>query len=347
MILVNEKELNLSVPSDDVRFKDLSYNEQFTILKFDEIRKLKSVTIVENREMNAVRMAHKPSSGFPVAGHIQNPKTGVREHWTYSNSPPSIINGQKVYDTLHFTFFNAAIFYPQNDIEIIFFILYVLKSKNIKIENKEAEAIVKISGKKTKSQVEYWILTKSSPEDIIRYCIRNGIQDTVSKTDAELRIELMELLEARESIKDKNGFKKFLEEVNSDSDIISLGTYFMKEVSEKRIVFNPTTRMWCYADTMETICKSVPPNRVADKEEYTIQYLMDHEDERNLFMTSITDDETIALNDDYMLITNVGKLRSYAIKKTGQGYPKTFTLDQGKAWITEALKTKETVQVDE
>ena len=74
---------------------------------------------------------------------------------------------------------------------------------------------------------------------------------------------------------------------------------------------------------------------------------MDNEDERNLFLTSVTDDKTIVLNDDYMRISNVGQLRSYAIKNIGSAYPKTFTLVEGKQWIADALKSKETVKVEE
>jgi hypothetical protein len=356
MILVNEKELNLTVPFPDensspediARFKALTYNEQWAAEKLAEIVRIKEIRIVNPNPLNKQQLARKVPNSFDVSGKVRNPKTGIEEHWKYSNTPPTIIGDKRIYRTFHYGFFHSEVITSEKNTELIFFLLNILKHKDRKyiIENKEADAMIKNAKRKIKSQVEYWIFTKSTEEDIKRLALRWMIADIDNKTDSELRDEIMSIIEINEAKQDsKKGFASFIKEMESDSDFTRIASYFMNEIQKKTISFNPSARTCFWTGATEFIGGIIPPARMADKEEYMIQYLIDHPEEKDLFLSAVTDDKLIELNNDYTLITHVKKLQSWAKKNLGDTFPNTAKLAEGMEWIKN-FKEKQNADIE-
>jgi hypothetical protein len=354
MIVVDNKELNLSIPIGDPEFENLSYNEKLAIEKMDEISKLKSFKLVYTKKLDLYQIAKKATRGFDVSGAYVNPKTHRKEKWVYCNVNPLIKGTLKYYPIFHLPLNKVTenIFNPQSDAELIFFLTTIVNvsKAGFKIEDKAGDAKRSIGAVRNEVKVKHWILEKCSDDDILKLSLRWGISIN-DKTNDELRFELLAVIERNEKLTDTNkrGYSVFLKEVENSSDVIRIGSYFMNEVKKGTIVFNPTSRTCVWAGTNgEALCGVIPPQRYShDKEEYVIQYLVSNPEAQKLFLDSITDEKTIELNDDYTLISHVKKLQAWAKKKTGETFPNSYKLDEGKAWIAEYLAKQEESLVEE
>lgn len=354
MIIVDNKELNLSIPVGDPEFEKLSYNEKLAIKKMDEISKLKSFKLVYSKKLDMYQIMKKAQRIIDVSGAYINPETHRKEKWVYCNVNPLIKGTLKYYPVFHLPLNKVTenIFDTQQDTELIFFLSNIinLSTTGFKIENKVDDAKKSIGATRNKTKVEHWILEKCTEDDISKLSLRWGLS-TDDKSDEELRLELLNVLEINEksTATEKRGYSLFLKEVESSSDTIRIGSYFMNEVKKGTIVFNSFNRTCVWQGTNgDTIGGIIPPQRFAhDKEEYIIQYLVSNVEARNIFLASITDSKTIELNEDYTLITHVKTLQSWAKKKFGETFPSNFKLEEGKNWITEYLAKQSQLEPEE
>lgn len=340
MIVVDNKELNISNPQ--------SYNEKWVAKWIKEFKESKrkedgthgTVTLLDLAPINKNRLVFKPPRRFDIAAEKINPETGVKEYWMVCQKRPTIRkNGEKYYPKLHWGFFRQITLTVDDNIELILFLTQIVNIQQFGfvVENKQEKAKQKLDARKAEYEVGNWINNKCTPEEIIKLSYRWGL-DPVDKSDEELRDELFDRIRSMESSGDKKrGYKSFIEEMNSDSEIMKTATYFYKAVHDKKIAFNPSNRTCYWADTSEIIGGVIPPVRFAkDKEEYIIDYLHNDPKELELFMRSIEGevDKIAADIGDYNNIKNPAKLRGWMKTKTGFDIG-LVSLEDGRAKIAE------------
>ena len=340
LIVVDGNELNLSVPvTDKERFDKLTTNEKWVIEKFQELKQLKKIRIIDRKALDKMQMAIKPKLGFDLSADRINPETGSKEKWIYCENKAIIKNGVKTYPVKHIShFWHSGVEFTS--VDMMFFLLYIMNVKkfNLVVEDREAEATARINKERNKSKVEDWIYNRLLDKEVEPICLRWGIS-IEEKSVSELRVELIELISRNEKIQgSKRGFKTFLDEMNSQSEVVKIGSYVNNAIQKKQIAFNPTKRSFFWADSSETIGGVIPPARMNDKEEYLIQYLLTNQDERELFLASVTDDKLIAMNEDYMLVPHVKTLQSMAKTKFGETFPNTMKLVEAREWYKQKLE---------
>jgi hypothetical protein len=242
MIVCNGQELNLSVPTTD--------NENFVLewtTKFREEKGENGVIVLKDTTpLTKNRKIFKPKRGFDVSGSRVNPKTGIKEKWMYCTQQPRSFgkSDRKIYSKHHANFFNELRLSVKDDMELIFCLLNFVNigQFGFYIENKEEVAKKKLDQRKAASEVENWINNKCKPEEIIKLAYRWGL-DPEDKSDAELRVELFEKISSFEQTKDKKrGYQVFIDEMNSNSNVMKIATYFYKGIQDKKIGKNPSNR---------------------------------------------------------------------------------------------------------
>lgn len=342
MILVDGKELNLSVPkSDTARWDLLTYNERWACEGIQAVRELKEVVLKSQSPINKKKFL-KQATEFDLVARRKNPETGVDEKWVFcDNSKTNLKTGAKSYPAKILKIRTEASYTSP---ELMFFLTNPELRKDLVgfvVENKAQDAKIKNSVRKVDAEVSNWIFNKCTKADIIQLSYRWGLGEIDVKSDDELRDELYETIKSAEAKKDiKKGFQFFIDEMNSNSDVAKVATYFNKAIQDKLIGFNPTNRTCFWQGTAEVIGGIIPPVRFSqDKEEYVIQYLCSNPEEKDLFLMSLAGSaDGIALQTgDYMMINNVGKLRKWAKDTMGLSMD-IESLDIMKSKITAAME---------
>ena len=348
MIIVDQTELNLSKPQ--------TYNEIWVSKWIKEFRDSKRkpdgtygiVRILDLRPINKNRKVFKKPHKFDISGYVVNQESGVKESWKLCMQQPRINpkTGIKYYPKFHWGFFREIDLSVEENMELIFFLMKIVKLEQFGfiVEDKESIAKKKLDSRKAEYEVGNWITNVLKTEEIIQYAYRWGINPT-DKGDAELRDELFEKIKSLEQQKDKKrGYRSFIEEMNTNSDIIKIGTYFYKALQSGKIAFNPNNRT-CYwsENPEEKIGGTIPPERWArDKEEYIIEYLNRNPKEYELFRNSLSGEvnELAGKIDDYMMIGNAMKLRGWMREKTGYDIG-LVSLEEGRNKIKEFFEKSE------
>lgn len=326
MIIVDDKTLNLTVDEflkdgeKNPEWEKLSLNEQWAINKLIEIYKIKKLRIVNPKKMDKYQLATKPTKGFDISGRRPHPTTGVMQHWRYSDQPP-IGKDKKYFPTAHRAYFREATFVGKDQPELILFLMYIvnLPKQGFVIENKQEESKKVIAERRLSYSVGNWINNKLSGVEINKYAYRWGIRDIQEKSEEEVRNELFNLVARLDGEKrdEKRGFQAFLDEINSDSDVVKIGAAFYKGIEDNQIAFDKSSRRCFWSNTSEPIGNVIPPQRFAiDKEEYIIQYLVNNPKDKELFLSTMKDEvkDVGQLTEDYTLIKIPAQLRGWALK---------------------------------
>jgi hypothetical protein len=350
MIVVDGKELNLSVPIPDdhasdeeiARWNSLTNNERKVIRGIADIRKKsKYLKLIDPRKFNLQQILTKtPRHRFDCSGTRVNQDTGVREQWLLSNERPKIVRDNKVYTKQRISFWKEIEFNTENQSDLIYVLLNIVDVKQfgLIVENKEEEALKRISTRKYKAEVENWLFNKLSDKEVQKHAYRWGL-NVKSLSVPELRVELFDAIELNELKTNKSrGFKTFLDEMNSDTDIVRIGSYFMDALQRKIVSFSKQ-RQCVYTDTGEVIGGIIPPERFKnDKEEYIIQYLVKDKTAQDYFLASLTNnEEVIEVNEDYMMFTHPAKLMSWVLKNYGVNIGR-ITIEEGRKKAAEIIE---------
>jgi hypothetical protein len=322
MIVVDNVPLTLSVtPDQKARWAELTPNEQWAVEQILKIKERKEVTLYDPSPINR-KYFFKPSRGFDLVGYRIN-ASGMREKWVFCDSP--VLNnttGHIRYPAKHLNLRNSATYFTNTNADIAFFLTnpeIKLDKIGFKIEDRAGDAIVKVESRKQEAEISHWINNKLTNADIKALSYRWGLSDVHDKSDAELREELYDTVKAYEIKKDpKRNYKLFLKELESDTDVAKIASYFNVAVEKGLITFNKSNRTCVYKNTDEKIGGVIPPVSFASNSaDYMIDYLVDHPEEWDLFSKTISGQlDQVAFDiDDYKSITNTGKLRSWAISK--------------------------------
>ncbi|MBN1683746.1 hypothetical protein JW865_09375 [Candidatus Bathyarchaeota archaeon] len=315
VIVVDGVELNLSIPkSDEVRWDKLTYNEKWFCDGIQSVIGLKNIVLKNKKPINK-KYFLKQATGFDLVAKRKNPETGIDEKWVFCDKVElNSKTGVKRYPAKRLSIRHEAVY---TDPSLMFFLTTKelrLDKVGFVVENKEQDAKIKNSIRKVEAEVSNWIFNKCTKEDIIKLSYRWGVS-IKDKSEDELRDSLYERVAYFESNKNsEKGYKLFIEEVNSDSDVAKVATYFFKAIEDEVIAFNPSKRIAYWTGTDEAIGPVIPPARYAkDKEEYIIQYLSNNLSEKQLFFDSLSGDadEIAAKTGDYMMISNVMKLKAW------------------------------------
>ena len=331
MIVVDGKELNISNPVTDNEIFVSDWMKKFRSDKKKPDGTYGSVTIVDVYPFDKKKIALKKPRRFDIAGVRVNTGSGregsegsgIRESWVLCLKKPVVNrNGEKYYPKLHWGFYRSTTLSVNENLELIFFLTQIvnLQQFGFVIENKEEIAKKKLDTRKAEYEVGDWIMNKCTPEEIVKLSYRWGL-DLEDKSDSELRDELFEKIKSMERSKDKKrGYQVFIDEMNSNSEIMKIATYFYKAIKDNKVSKNPTNRTFFWSDTTEVIGGFVPPERWAkDPEEYMVEYLSKNPKELELFMAGIEGDVNKLATEigDYMMIKNAMQLRKWMKDKTG------------------------------
>jgi hypothetical protein len=334
MIVVNNTELNLSNPTTE--------NELWVSKWITEKKDSRPVKIKRKMPFTGKSILLRPPLTFDLSATITNPNSGISEKWVLCKTPNISNSGFKTYPADFFSIKTEVEldFKGSGNAERLFFLMNVIgvHQMGLVIENKEEEAKLALNKNSYEYEVGYWIMSKLSADDIIRYAWRWNINDIDGKSDAELRVEMLDLIKSLELKKDsKKGFKAFLEEVKS-------GGYFNKSVKDGVVAFNKVNWNCIYKGTTDVICQIPPARWDVDKEEFVIQHLVNNEKERGEFLLAISGgiDDIAAKGDDYTQIRNAAKLRKYAKARFDYDIG-LVTLEEGYKIIEGLLKKPEEV----
>lgn len=336
MLVANGKELNLSVtpPTDKSeriakeRWELLTSIEKFAITELIKIKQGKSVTLKDARPMNQYALLTKRRVGFDVSGRWRDPDTGSTINVMYcTQHPRENRNGNKIYQRHHYQFFDSVDLKPEEHSELIFMVTRILtpKKAGIIIENKQEVAQKKVDMRKNAVKVEDWIMNRLSEKDIRRFAYRWSLSNVDGRSMPELQEDLLaavKMQEERREIKGqehlKRGYSTFLKEVEEDSDSIKVGAYFNQALKEGQIQFDQQQLSCLWTATGSRLGPGIPAGIFySDKEEYMIDWLVQHPEEFERFKENLDDrafSPIMAVNDDYKSMRVSTQIRKWALE---------------------------------
>ena len=256
----------------------------------------------------------KRYKAIPPSSTIFNDEFSESQTWNYVVSANSVRNENGMLSIVNQHPFAIGARYnlhKENDIEIVFFLVYIseaVKNKHIFIIDKHRDNIEQAERSKIAAEAQFLLYHDTSPispesvgsEDAIRQIAMSfGVLGVIDKHLAEVRNSLWDRIMDKEKTRDKGlfGFEGFLNAVSKIKDsakraviltAVELGFLYYEDLKWHLQIKGVETRELC----------NVPPNDEGEKKEYLIDYVLKNIEYFNLISTAVREPEKSKIRDD-------------------------------------------------
>jgi hypothetical protein len=306
MITVDNQELNWKKP--------VTSTEKWAAGEIDKLLKNKKRIVFErmysHKDLGIV--LSNPQTIYDLMTMRNDPESRKKEKWVLSD--PSLLNStKKIYEPKHISSGLDIDINVQDDPEMAFF-MYVIFQRTLgtlgyKIQDYDIEAEQSNAIESLKMHAGYIIMSKLSDDGVMLRCHALGIE-TNDKGMARLRKELLEKVTSlNKNPSSGMTYSKFIQESEEDSDELLLQAY-VNDAFKKGIIEIQGLQIK-YKDSGSPMC-IIPAQRINEVPQVVVDYLLKHETEKEIFMSSIQGviEDIAVLAGDYNNINNVAQLKS-------------------------------------
>lgn len=290
--------------------------------KLDEIRKLPGDYVVFTSSRIASyevddhgrKRKIKRYKAVPPSSTILNEKFSESQTWNYVASANSVRNENGMLSIINqypFAIGSRYNLHKKNDIEIIFFLLYIseaVKNKHIFLVDKHKDNIEKAEKSKVAAEAQYLLYHETSPiapetvgsEDPLRQIAMSfGVLGVADKHLSEVRNNLWDKIMEKENGRDKGvfGFEGFIKAVSKVKDsakraviltAVEMGFLYYEDLKWHLQIKGVETRELC----------NVPPNDEGEKKEHLIAYVLKNPEYFDLIKSAVNEPEKSKIRED-------------------------------------------------